>query len=78
MSSAIPKARFSKGVEAPAAEARRHSPSDSTPAPIDEYLSLPTVFFKYHFIPIYNKVRKGMEIYPISTENAKSLSLGTK
>jgi hypothetical protein len=38
MSSAIPKARFSKGVDAPTADARRHSPSDKAPAPIDEYL----------------------------------------
>lgn len=38
MSSAIPKARFSNGVKAPAAEARRHSPSDNAPFPIEENL----------------------------------------
>lgn len=43
MSSAIPNALFSKGVDAPAADARRHSPSDNAPAPIDEYLSLSKV-----------------------------------
>jgi len=35
--------------------------------------------FKDDSEPIYkNKGRKGMEIYPISTEKAKSRSLGTK
>ena len=47
MSSAIPKARFSKGVDAPAADARRHSPSDNAPAPTDEYLSLFKIFLRY-------------------------------
>jgi hypothetical protein len=52
MSSAIPKARFSKGVDAPAADARRHSPSDNAPAPTDEYLSLFNVFLRYFLADI--------------------------
>jgi hypothetical protein len=40
MSSATPKARFSKGVDAPAADARRHRLSDNVPTPRDEDLPL--------------------------------------
>lgn len=52
MSSAIPKARFSKGVDAPAADARRQSPSDNAPAPTDEYLSLSKVFLRYRLTDV--------------------------
>ncbi len=48
MSSAIPKARFSRGVDAPAADARRHSPSDNAPEPTDEYLRLSKVSVFYN------------------------------
>jgi len=51
----------SKGVDAPAAYARHHNPSDNAPAPTDEYLSFFRVYIRYCLTDI-GKGRKEMKI----------------